>query len=226
MVFNDDSFIYSNHFRFIDKIIIKKRIEFIKIINHLTKDKNFYDVLDVGTTKEQNHKSSNIIIKNLKYFKEYKSISIQKIDSDFFKKKLTKSITEEFSNSEIEKFKSDLVIANATIEHVGNIRNQVKMCKNISLLAKKYFVIITPNRYHPLEFHTKLPFIHWLPKKTHRFILNFIGFKMLSKEENLNLLSKEDLVNIMNKVNILNYEMRYINFLFFKSNIVLIGKKI
>ena len=225
MTLEDKSLIYSNHETFIDKIIIKKREEIIKIINLLTQNEEFHDVLDIGTTENSNHKSSNIIIKNLKYFNKYKSISIQKITSNFFKEKLNKSITDDFYQSEIDKFKSDVVISNATIEHVGNFDQQIKMCTNISLLAKKYFIIITPNRYHPLEFHTKLPLIHWLPKKIHRLILKFLGFHMLAKEQNLNLLSKNDLVKIMKIINISNYEIKYINFVLFKSNIVLIGKK-
>ena len=225
MSLEDKSSIYSEHKKFVDKILIKKRKEIIELINLFLQDKNFYDVLDVGTTKNLNHQSSNIIIKNIKTFKTYKSISNQKIISNFFSHKLTKSITDNFDNIELEKFKSDLVISNATIEHVGNLDNQIKMCKNISLLSKKYFIIITPNRYHPFEFHSKLPLIHWFPKKVHRLILNILGFKMLSKEENLNLLSKKDLINIMGKVGISNYKISYINFLFFKSNLVLIGKK-
>ena len=225
MSFEDKSLIYSEHEKFIDKIIIKKRKEVIELINSFLQNKKFYDVLDVGTTENSNHKSSNIIIKNIKTFKKYKSISTQKIVSNFFSDKLTKSITDNFDTLEIEKFKSDLVISNATIEHVGNLDNQVKMCKNISLLSKKYFIIITPNRFHPFEFHSKLPLIHWLPKKFHRFILSLLGFKMLSKEENLNLLSKKDLIKIMKKIDILNYKIKYINFLFFKSNIVIIGQK-
>ena len=41
--------------------------------------------------------------------------------------------------------RSDLVISNATIEHVGSFENQLKMVKNIILLSKKYFVITTLN---------------------------------------------------------------------------------
>ena len=48
---------------------------------------------------------------------------------------------------------------------------------------------------------------------------------MLAKEANLNLLSKNDLVKIMKKINITNYEIKYINFLFYKSNLILIGQK-
>jgi len=221
----DKSFIYSDHKSFLDKIILKKRNEIVELINNFFSDKFLYDVLDIGTTEDTNHKSSNFIIKNLNSFKVYKSISNQKIISNFFKEILTKSITEDFSNMELERFKADLVISNATIEHVGNYKNQIKMCKNIINLSKKYFVIITPNRYHPLEFHTKLPFLHWLPRKLHRVILILLGYKVLSKEENLNLLSKNDLIKIMNEINHKNFNFKYLNFLFFRSNLILIGKK-
>jgi len=221
----DKSFIYSDHKSILDKIILKKRNEIVKLIDNFFSDKFLYDVLDIGTTEDTNHKSSNFIIKNLNSFKVYKSISNQKIISNFFKEILTKSITEDFSNMELERFKADLVISNATIEHVGNYKNQIKMCKNIINLSKKYFVIITPNRYHPLEFHTKLPFLHWLPRKLHRVILILLGYKVLSKEENLNLLSKNDLIKIMNEINHKNFNFKYLNFLFFRSNLILIGKK-
>ena len=46
------------------------------------------------------------------------------------------------------------------------------MVKNIINLTKKIFFITTPNRFYPIEFHTKLPLIHWLPKRIHRFILS------------------------------------------------------
>ena len=117
------------------------------------------------------------------------------------------------------------MISNATIEHVGSKKKQIKMCENIIKLSKKYFIIITPNRLHPLEFHTKIPLIHWMPKKIHRKILKFLGFNFLSKEENLNLLTKKDLIDIMKELKQSKYHFFHIRFLFFKSNIILIGKK-
>ena len=60
-------------------------------------------------------------------------------------------------------------------------------------LSKKIVIISTPYRYHPLEFHTKITFIHWLPKNIHRMILKKFNLVFYSKEENLNLLSKSDL---------------------------------
>ena len=55
-----------------------------------------------------------------------------------FDKILNKSITDDFEDEEINEFRSDLVISNAVIEHVGNFDNQIKMIKNIKKLTKNY----------------------------------------------------------------------------------------
>lgn len=213
-----------NHDTFFDKIIVKNRLKMVSLIKNYLKDEELDDVLDIGSTNDFKNESSNFLIKNLKIFKNYKSISDQKIELSFFSKALNKSITDNFSDLELEEYKSDIVISNATIEHVGSLENQIKMCENIIKLTKKYFIIITPNRYHPVEFHSKLPLLHWLPKIIHRRILTLIGMKFLADEKNLNLLSHYDLVNVMKKLNHNNYEIKNINFLFFKSNLLLFGK--
>ncbi len=213
-----------NHDTFFDKIIVKNRLKMVSLIKNHFNDEKLDDVLDIGSTNDFENESSNFLIKNLKNFKSYKSISDQKIELSFFSKALKKSITENFSDLELEEYKSDVVISNATIEHVGSLENQIKMCENIIKLSKKYFIIITPNRYHPVEFHSKLPLLHWFPKIIHRRILTLIGMKFLADEKNLNLLSHNDLINIMKKLNHNNYEIKNINFLFFKSNLLLFGK--
>ena len=215
----------TKHYSFFEKILLKKRKEILIILKEFLNDKKISDILDVGTTEDETNKSSNYLVKNLGEDKYYKSISDQTITSNFFSKSLKKSITGNFTKNEIEKFKSDLVISNATIEHVGSFENQIKMCSNIISLSKKYFIIMTPNRFHPLEFHTKIPIIHWLPKKFYRIILRFFGLKFFADENNLNLLSEFDLRSIMKKNNQINYEIKYVNFFFIKSNLILIGEK-
>ncbi len=215
----------TKHYSFFEKILLKKRKEILIILKEFLNDKKINDILDVGTTEDETNKSSNYLVKNLGEDKYYKSISDQTITSNFFSKSLKKSITGNFTKDEIEKFKSDLVISNATIEHVGSFENQIKMCSNIMSLSKKYFIIMTPNRFHPLEFHTKIPIIHWLPKKFYRIILRSFGLKFFSDEKNLNLLSEFDLRSIMKKNNQINYEIKYVNFFFIKSNFILIGEK-
>ena len=217
--------IYSrNHFKIFDKIITKKRLEIVDIINSQIVLNNINNILDIGTTSDTENKSSNFIIRNLKNVKNFYSISDQLITLPFFKKKLQKSIIENFSEYEIENFKSDLVVSNATIEHVGNYNNQKTMVSNMNKLSKKIVIISTPYRYHPLEFHTKIPFIHWLPKKIHRMILKKFNLVFYSKEENLNLLSKSDLSSFIKNERIRS-EFKYIKFLFLRSNLIFILKK-
>ena len=209
----------------VNQIILKKRKEMVKMINEYFKDIPLNDVLDIGTTNDMEYDHSNYLIKNLENIKIFKSISDQKISSTYFFKSLTKSIIDDFTNEEVDQFQSDLVLSSATIEHVGNFTNQLKMISNIIKLSKKNFLIITPNRFHPIDFHTQIPFIHWFPRKVHRTILSLIGLKFYSKEENLNLLSTTDLENLLKNFSNIEYEIRHINLIGFKSNCLIFGKK-
>ena len=215
----------TNHLKIFDSVITKKRLEIIDVINQLIIFNNIKNVLDIGTTSDDENPNSNLIVKNLKNINNFYSISNQSINSPFFKKTLKKSIVDNLDEKEIEEFKSDLVLSSATIEHVGSFENQKMMIKNMIKLTEKMLIITTPNRFHPVEFHTKIPFIHWLPKKVHRKILKFLNLSFYSKEENLNLLSEADFINLAEGERI-KYEFRFINLLFFKSNLIFVAKKI
>jgi predicted transport protein len=218
--------VYSKfNYNFFDIIITKKRLEIFSIIKNTIDLKNINSCLDAGTSGTLNTKSTNILIENLQQIPILKSISDQKISLKYFNLCLNKSITTNFTNDEIAEMSCDLVISSATIEHVGNEENQIKMIRNIIKLSKKYFVITTPNRFYPIGFHTKLPFIHWLPKNIHRILLRSIGLKFFSKEENLNLFSKGGLRKIMSHFNELaDYKIEKINMFYIASNFIVIGK--
>ena len=214
---------YENNF--FDKIINSKRIEMIELIKKKINIDKINDLLDIGTTEDITAESSNIFCKMLDNILIHKSISNQKITNKRFEASLEKSITSEFTGEMIEKFKSDLVISSATIEHVGDFNNQVAKVKNMILLSKKYVVISTPNRFYPIEFHTKLPFLHWLPQKVFRRALLFLNMKYFADQNNLNLLSKSELKKILNLFsNKIDYKIYNIRFLGFVSNFLVIGK--
>ena len=213
-----------NQFKFIDRIVVNKRREMVNIINNELKNIEMFDALDIGSTNDQDFESSNFLIKNINNIKYFKSISDQAITDKFFSNHLIKSITDDLSDNEVDKFKSDLVISNATIEHVGNSDNQIKMIANIVKLSKKFFIITTPNRFHPLDFHTKLPLFHWLPKKIYRKLLNMVNLNFFAKEENLNLMSENDLKLRLKNKNIKYYKIFYIRLFGFKSNFIVIGE--
>ncbi len=214
---------YENNF--FDKIINSKRIEMIELLKKKINIDKINDLLDIGTTEDSTALSSNIFCKMLDKISIHKSISNQKITSKRFKDSLEKSITSEFTAEILEKFKSDLVISSATIEHVGDFNNQVAKVKNMISLSRKYIVISTPNRFYPIEFHTKLPFLHWLPQNFFRRTLLLLNMKYFADQNNLNLLSKTELKKILNVFsNKIDYKIYNIRFLGLVSNFLVIGK--
>ena len=84
-------------------------------------------------------------------------------------------------NTKLKDNTFDIVHSSATIEHVGSEYNQNQFIKECLRISKKTVIITTPNRFFPIDFHTNLQLIHWLPKKIHRKILKFIGLNFYSK---------------------------------------------
>jgi SAM-dependent methyltransferase len=56
----------------------------------------------------------------------------------------------------------DIVFSNAVIEHVGGRERQRKLVSEAIRVGRRAF-ITTPNRRFPVELHTRLPLVHWLP---------------------------------------------------------------
>jgi SAM-dependent methyltransferase len=57
----------------------------------------------------------------------------------------------------------DVVFSNAVVEHVGGREEQRRFVAEALRVARRAFVT-TPNRWFPLEVHTLLPLVHWLPE--------------------------------------------------------------
>jgi SAM-dependent methyltransferase len=56
----------------------------------------------------------------------------------------------------------DVYFSNAVIEHVGPRDAQRRFVREALRVAPRVFVT-TPNRWFPLELHTRAPLVHWLP---------------------------------------------------------------
>ena len=86
----------------------------------------------------------------------------------------------------------DIVVSSSVVQHVGGREAQVAYLGSLASLAGSLF-LTTPNRRHWLEFHTKLPFLHWLPKPLRRRILVALGLTFWASEINPNLLTRTEL---------------------------------
>lgn len=89
----------------------------------------------------------------------------------------------------------DLVVSFAVIEHVGSRNQQRAFVRELCRVGRTCF-ITTPNRWYPIEFHTALPFVHWLPTYWFFKILKWLGKDFWATEENLNLLSEKNMLNL------------------------------
>src|SRR5690242_11147794 len=67
----------------------------------------------------------------------------------------------------------DVGFSNAVVEHVAGGRDgQRGFVHELCRVARRVFVT-TPNRYFPLEVHTLLPFVHWLPAGARERVVPF-----------------------------------------------------
>jgi hypothetical protein len=86
----------------------------------------------------------------------------------------------------------DWVTASAVLEHVGTAANQTAFIAECARAGRGLF-LTTPNRWHWLEFHTKLPLSHWLPRSTHRSVLRALKLPFWAEEKNLRLVGRDEL---------------------------------
>jgi SAM-dependent methyltransferase len=90
----------------------------------------------------------------------------------------------------------DIGFSNAVIEHAGSREKQAFFLRELIRVSRRCFVT-TPNRWFPVELHTRLPFAHWLPASAFRAVLAALGFSFYAREENLNLLTAAELRGLL-----------------------------
>jgi SAM-dependent methyltransferase len=68
----------------------------------------------------------------------------------------------------------DIVFSNAVIEHVGGRDRQRRFVSEAIRVGRRVF-ITTPNRRFPIEVHTRLPLVHWLPDAVSHRVYDVTG---------------------------------------------------
>lgn len=81
----------------------------------------------------------------------------------------------------------DYGICNAVVEHAGPARQQAALVAEVCRVCR-CVLFTTPNKWFPLELHTWLPVLHWLPDPAYRAVLRRLGRGYFAEVENLNLL--------------------------------------
>ena len=210
--------------KILNKFILKNRIKIFNIFENNVPYNQNTKIIDVGTTPIL-EEHENIIFQLYKWKENITGFSNQ--NCNILKNIFATSnfIIGDARNTKLENDSYDISFCSATIEHVGNYNEQKQLINELFRISKEHIFITTPNRNFPLDFHTKLPLLHLLPKKIHRYLLRLLGFEFLSKEENLNLLNINEIKKMLNELNIVNYSIYYNKFLFMRSNIIVIINK-
>lgn len=169
-----------------------RRKMFTKFMKAIKPNEN-QKILDIGVTSDTKYQESNYFEKLYPYKDKIVCVGTEDgghLETQYPGIQFVQIVPQEPLPFQDKEF--DIAFCNAVIEHVGNPRGQKKFINEMLRVSSSFF-LTTPNRWCPVEFHTAIPLLHFLPKKFYRRILNVLGETYWSKEENLNLLSKKDL---------------------------------
>jgi len=123
----------------------------------------FDRILDVGVTPDQLLPESNFFEQLYPFTNRLTVTSIE--DASFLEIRYPGLSFVQTGTDELpfDDNSFDIVFCSAVLEHVGSRMNQQHFVNELLRVARRFF-IITPNRQFPIEFHTFLPVIHWLPQ--------------------------------------------------------------
>lgn len=154
------------------------------------------NVLDIGVTSDQSYESSNYFEAFYPWKDRVTAVGLD--DASFLEIKYpgVRFVAADAMALPFADRSFDLVHSSAVIEHVGSRARQQQMLAECLRVARRGICLTTPNRWFPVEFHTQLPLLHWLPIAMHRPALRFLGYGFFAEESNLHLLSRRPLFGI------------------------------
>jgi hypothetical protein len=182
-------------------------------------------LLDLGATSDQTYSHSNY----LELWYPYKNrITASGVDDAKFLEEIypgLKFVRADGRNLPFADQEFDYVHSSAVLEHVGSSEKQADFLREAWRVARKGIFITTPNRWFPVEFHTVMPFAHWLPAPAFRKLCKMRGMDFFASEDNLNLLSASQLRRIAVQAGLENFKVSSVRLSGWPSNLLLSAKR-
>ena len=180
----------------------KKYSDFIATLKPSTTD----TIVDVGVNDQEYSANDNYLEKHYPYPERITAVSQQSLN--YFSERYPK-VTAVIGDGLKLPFPDrnfDIVFSNAVIEHVGGRDQQLMFMRELKRVAGRGY-ITTPNRFFPIEVHTRIPLLHLLLRKRlfDRF-LAIIG-KGWAAGDYMNLLTRSDLESLLAAASINNYRI-------------------
>lgn len=179
-------------------------------------------VLDVGVTPDTSLIESNYFEKLYPHKDKITATSIENVSNLKQLYPQIKFITTSAYSLPFKDHQFDILFCSAVLEHTGSRKQQQRFINECLRVCKRFF-ITTPNKDFPIEMHTMIPFLHWLPHKYMKLAFNFLGKGIYADQAHLNLLdAKQALALFPNtvKVNLIKHKT-----FGFPSNLIIYGYK-
>jgi len=180
---------------------LKKYNLFIKYFSPLESHK----ILDIGPTEKEYHESDNLLEKKYPFPEKITALGINEFKEFCIRYPKVKAVNYNGDDFPFKENEFDFCWSNAVLEHVGDVQKQTKFLREIKRVSKKAFVA-TPNKYFPIEVHTKIPFIHFLPKALFDKFLCLIG-KAWAAGQYMNLLNLREIRLLLERCGINEYKI-------------------
>ena len=182
-------------------------------------------IVDVGATSDRDYDHSNYLEAWYPHKGRVTAVGID--DASFLRDQYpgTRVVQADGRALPFKDAAFDFGHSSAVLEHVGTRDSQAQFLRELWRVSRKGIFVTTPNRWFPIEFHTVLPLVHWLPIPLYRRILTAIGKDFFASEKNLNLMSKSDLATAARIAGIEPRKLRSVSLLGWPTNLLLVARK-
>ena len=178
-------------------------------------------ILDVGVTSDQTYEASNYLEA---WYPHKSTVTAAGLDDASFLCRQYPGMRFVRANGLALPFRDqsfDIVHSSAVIEHVGSFGRQRAFLEECCRVARRAVFVTTPNRWFPIEFHTVLPLVHWLPKDAFRALMRRTGRGFFAEEANLNLMTGGEVARAAGGVAGFDSNLSYVSLAGWPSNILL-----
>jgi SAM-dependent methyltransferase len=152
-------------------------------------------VLDVGFQDAQYQAADNFIESHYEWPAMITALGIEEPEHFSQRYPEVKTVVYDGRDYPFADQEFDVVWSNAVVEHVGDRDAQVRFLREARRVGRRVF-LTTPNRGFPIEVHTRLPFLHWLPKPVFDSLLERLGMGQFAGDY-MRLLRSRDLRELL-----------------------------
>lgn len=178
-------------------------------------------ILDAGFTEAEHNPNDNYLERQYPWPDQVTALGIEPAVEFARRYPRVKTVVYDGRTMPFPDRSFDIGWSNAVIEHVGSRAHQVLFMRELLRVARTVYVT-TPNRWFPVDLHTRYPLVHWLPKPLCDAIMSATGKGMWTGDA-LRLLSARQFTAIAREAGATQVELVRNPFMGFTVDFVLIA---